>query len=80
MTYLKSQLQTKHHKQSLGFHKTLTGSSTKFNLKFLSWFSGKDHSIMIKGGTLGSPLANDLNLQNLPVIPNGIWVNMNCLG
>lgn len=35
---------------------------------------------MIKGGTLGSPLANDLNLQNLPVIPNGIWVNMNCLG
>ena len=35
---------------------------------------------MIKGGTLGSPLGNDLNLQNLLVIPNGIWVNMNCLG
>ena len=45
MTYLKSQLQTKHHhKQSLGFRKTLTGSSTKFNLKFYLGLIGKDHS------------------------------------
>ena len=35
---------------------------------------------MIKDGTLGSPLGNDLNLQDFPAIPNGIWVNMNCLG